>query len=627
MKTRSLNRFTRVDIAAVLAFAAVWIYYIITVRYSSYFADETSFIAIAARFVHGDRPAIDEWNLAQLSCLFLCLPYKIFVAIRGSSTGIVLCFRYMFLAFNAFFYWYMYSRVRAYTWVGLTATLLFSIYVPIGFFSCNFHTMAIRLLMIVCLILFSEKQRRASLVCAGFLLACSVLYQPGFALLYVLYSVAVWIRSLCQKKGKPVSDVFDSCFHMRAWTHVTLGVLLCSVIFFTWLFIRCGFREFFAFLPNMLTDPAFDISEDGNVRGFLFRKIATAAQIYSPVCWAPAILLLALSAAYACGKFGAKRNAVRTALFGVGCAVWILSCILPFRPASLHRELLFTTYPAPMLWFGLECFLLCEQKNKKFLFFWGVALLSSLCADFLSNITLSLGSPIAYIADLVFFTDLVRELRAEQSDRKIKNTARMRERKKAKTLDVSVRALSKATCVCFAVWSAFILFFGNVFLPGYYMLYNPLFSFPVRCEAGPSRGICYPEGYGNYYGAKLADIDTIKEKQPKNLYICGAAPELYLYADLPYATYSPITLQNAQQLVGRHVQYWKLHPERLPDCIYIPFDNAYNQTEKNDSGSGSDSDGRLGVFDPICTYTQEKGQSGYILYVTQWTLDAEPAAG
>ncbi len=619
MKTRLQDRFTRVDLAALLAFAAIWIYYGVMVRYSSYFADETSFIAIAARFVHGDRPVIDEWNLAQLSCLFLCLPYRIYVALRGSATGIVLCFRYLFLTCNAAFYWYMYSRLRAHGWIGLTASLLFGVYVPFGFFSCNFHTVAIRLLMIVCLILFFGKQQRLSSVLAGILLACSALYQPGFALLYFAYCVPVWIRFFRRRKGKPFADELASCFHVRTWLYLTLGVAVCSAVFFSWLFTRCGVRDFFAFLPNMLTDPAFDVSAEGNVRGFVFRKIATAAQIYTPVCWIPALVLLVLSILYARGSFGTKRDAVRKVLFGAGCILWILSCILPcLHMKALHMDLLFSMYPVPMLWFGLVCFLLGDRKNKRYLFFWIVALLASLCADFLSNITLSLGSPIAYVADLIFFTDLVRELRAQQPDKKVTKTAQMRARKRAKALNASVRALSKATCICFAAWFAFTLFFGNVFLPGRFMLGDPLFSFPVRCEDGPFRGIHFPRGYGDSYSGKLADIDSILEKHPKNLYICGAAPELYLYADLPYATYSPITLQHSLDLVGRHVQYWKLHPERLPECIYIPFDDAYNTFAGNDSDPQQLSPFVRSVFDPLCSYSYERGRSGYILYVSQW---------
>lgn len=623
MKTRLQDRFTRVDLAALLAFAAVWIFYAVTVRYSSYFADESAVIAIAARFVHGDRPVVDEWWLMQFSSIFLFLPFKLFVTIQGNTTGIVLCLRYLFLAFNAAFYWYMYIRLRAHRWIGLVATALFGVYVPFGLFSCNYYTIPIRLLMIVCLILFSEKQRRLSLVLAGFLLACSVLYQPVFALLYLAYCVPVWIRFFRQKKSKPFLDDLASCFHMRAWTHVTLGVLLCSVVFFTWLFIRSGFREFFAFLPNMLTDPAFDISEEGNVRGFVFRKLATAARIYSPICWIPALVILVLSILYACGKLSAKRDAVRKILFGTGCVVWIISCILPFcHGSALHLELLFTMYPMPMFWFGFVCYLLGDKQNKRLLFFWVVALLSSLCADFLSNITLSLGSPIAYLADLIFFTDLVRELRAEQSDKKIRSASQLRERKKAKALSSAVQVLTKATCVCFAIWFAFTFSVGNVFLPGPFVLSDPLFSFPVRCEDGPCLGIHYPDGFGNYYSGKLADIDAIKEKSPKNLYICGAAPELYLYADLPYATYSPVTFRSTLNLVKRHVQYWKLHPERLPACVYVPFDKAYNPDGNNASKTEHIVSDIREVFDPLCDYTSEMGHSGYILYVTQWHLDA-----
>jgi hypothetical protein len=371
LKTRLQDRFTRVDLAALLAFVAVWIFYGVMVRYSAYVADECAYISIAERFVLGDRPIVDEWNLAQMSCLILCLPYKLFVAVTGGTAGVVLFLRYVFLAFNAAFFWFVYIRLRAYKWVGLIAALLFSIYVPLGLFSCNFYTVAIRFVMIACLILFSEKQKLPSLILAGVLLAWSALFQPGFALLYFIYTALAWIRFFRQKKSKPFLDDVSFCFTMRAWIGITLGVLLSAAAVLIWLIASCGVQSIVASVPLLFTEPAFDVSADGNVKGFFLRKIVSAAQIYTPVCWIPALVILALSIAYACGKFGARRDNMRKVLFGLGCVIWLLSCILPLCQAGrLHLELLFTMYPMPMFWFGFVCYLLGDKGSKRLLFFW-----------------------------------------------------------------------------------------------------------------------------------------------------------------------------------------------------------------------------------------------------------------
>ena len=90
---------------------------------------------------------------------------------------------------------------------------------------------------------------------------------------------------------------------------------------------------------------------------------------------------------------------------------------------------------------------------------------------------------------------------------------------------------------------------------------------------------------------------------------------------MPYATYSSSTYRNTLNLVDRHISFWKLHPDRLPECIYVPFDNAYNQIGSNESETKAMLDRIDSTFDPLCEYTSEMGQSGYILYVSQWTLD------
>ena len=611
MKTRWYARLTRTDIAALLVFLAVWIYYIFMVRYGVSFADEGFYVAVAERFVRGERPLVDEWQVSQLSFLFLCLPYKIYVALTGGTNGIILFMRYLFLAFNAAVYWFVYLHLRERKWLTLIATVLFCGYVPFGIYACNYYTVPIRLLLVVCLLLFSENPRRTSLFAAGVLFACAVLYQPGFALLYPAFSVLVCVRFFARKKEKRFLEDYAFCLSGRTWKYLSLGVLLAAAVFCGWLLRRSGLRDILRSVPYLLlTDPEYDYTAGGSAWSVFFRKLADAAGLYGRLCWIAALIVIALSAAFACGLFRACRASVRKCLFVLACAVWVFSCVQTFRiSAASTADWFFVVYPAPLFWFGFVCYLLCEHKNKRFFWFWIVGLASSLCVDVLSDITVAIGTPVAAVADLVFITDLVRELRAEYAAQKTRGRADAK-----KTARIAVRVCAGLLCGCFAFWSAFVLLYlENPCVSAHTISAVPLGGGTVRCKDGPCRGLRYPPAYEKNYSDKLSDVDAIRRRQPENLYIYNIAPEMYLYAGLPYATYSAYALGKTSVL-ERHLLYWKLHPEKLPACVFVPFDRV--------EPSAAEKEGTLdkicAFFDPLCAYTVETGKSGYILYVSHW---------
>ena len=639
------SRFTTIDIAALLVFIAVWVYYIITVRYGICTADESYYWTVPQRLAHGDRLLVDEWCVGQFFPLFLYLPYKIFVAIRGGTAGIILFSRYLFLAANAVFYWAMYVLLRAYRWQALLATLLFSFYIPLFIFSCSYYTMGIRLLMLVCIVLFLEKKQPAVLLLTGVLLSCAVLNQPGFAFLYFGFTVLVWIRFLRQRKNKRFLDDFAFCLDVRTWKYITLGVAVCAASFLGWLIARSGLSNILRFIPyNVSTDPEYDFSAGGNVRGFFLQKLQAAAQGFGLYCLIPALAVVVLAIVYACGLPRREREAARRILFGAACALWVLSCVQTMRISYPTPHSFFFMYPAPMQWFGLVCFLLCEKKNKRFLLFWTVSLCASLCVDFLSDIAISIASPISYIADLVFITDLLRELcqepmfkkpaclhrRRTAANRKNaithrKHATSRRERvkmrkkrnvqKPART-DLLALWCARAACVCFAVWFAFVFLIECPSFPERFNLSSPLLSLPYVCTRGPWRSLHVSSFIGEDYDRHLTDIDAIKESGSKNLFVCGLSAELYLYADLPYSAYCSWEYRDTPYM-DRQVLYWKLHPDRLPECIYVPVDLV------NNTHYGSAEDQLAWIrehFDPLCEYTAEQGQGGFILYVSQWHL-------
>jgi hypothetical protein len=215
-------------------------------------------------------------------------------------------------------------------------------------------------------------------------------------------------------------------------------------------------------------------------------------------------------------------------------------------------------------------------------------------------------------------------MRAESLAKKPPDTAALRRRKRDVRLRFVCRWVTRLTCGCFAVWFAFLLLWENTVVPGHNLEQTPLFSFPYLCETGPCRSLRYPQKNGENYSAMLSDIDTLKKTQPKNLFVYGMAPELYLYADLPYATYSSWTWRK-ETFLNRHVQYWLLHPERRPACIYIPFFEAYEPVDPDAFSAEDFLSQNRELFDPLCEYSVVRGQAGFILYVSEWHIDAKTA--
>ncbi len=623
MNIRSRGRFTRVDVAALLAFAAVWIYAIFMVRNGFLFADEGSYFSYAERFVHGDRPLVDEWHVAQFSGLLLCVPYRIFVALTGGTDGIILFMRYLFLAFNGFCYWFMYVRLRAYGWRDLIATLLFCSYIPYGIVTCSYYTLSIRLLMLVCLILFSEKQKPWGLFAAGALFACAVIALPGFVFLYFFYSALVLLRFIRAKRSKRFLDDFAFCLHARAWRFITLGAIPVAAVFLWRLFWNSDLQSILAAVPGIFSNPEYNYASIASPKGYLLRRFVKIFQFYGFAVVIPALAVILLSVAYACGAFRTRRDLIRKLLFAAACTLWLCSCMPAFRISEpTTPDVFFFAYPSPLFWFGFVCYLLGSRKNKRFFFFWIVGLLSSVCYDFLSDVVLSFGTPIAYIAVIVFLADLVRDLRAGHAAEKSADLRAQRSQVRAKKLEPIVLWASRLVCVGLAVWFGFItIVLDNASFPEHFLFGTSLFSAPYLCEKGPLRSIRCTQTVGDDYGKKLADIDTAKAKKPKNIYICGLCPVLYLYTDLPYATYSTFAWRSTQDL-SRNVRYWTLHPERRPACIYIPVDEIYNTSTDFSSSSTSYDQWMRETFDPLCEYTVEEGQGGYILYVSRWKTDA-----
>ena len=98
------------------------------------FTDEALYTAIPYRFVLGDRPFIDEWNMAQLAGLILYPFVKAFILARNSTEWIILYTRHVAFGLSALVSITVFLSLKGH--VGRNAALLFSV-LPVVFVPYN----------------------------------------------------------------------------------------------------------------------------------------------------------------------------------------------------------------------------------------------------------------------------------------------------------------------------------------------------------------------------------------------------------------------------------------------------------------------------------------------------------
>ena len=105
----------------------------------------------------------------------------------------------------------------------------------------------------------------------------------------------------------------------------------------------------------------------------------------------------------------------------------------------------------------------------------------------------------------------------------------------------------------------------------------------------------------------MDDIGTIAEKTEKPFYTADFCPWFYLYADLPYGTYSTSYVEEDSR--DRLLRYWDKFPEATPEYVYIPMFNCDNYHSAGEKTAIE----KLNWFASVFEYESTRGSAGYIL--------------
>ena len=240
-----------------------------------FYYDESYYITVPLRLLSGDSLMQHEWHLTEFSSLFTYLPVYIWTAIKGSTEGIFIFTRLVYLSLHTAIAVVIYRFFRKYGKWAIMASLIFFAQMPYRLIAISYQSV-----FVICLILFSfclikiyQKNITRFYIFAGICFGCCCVCNPMLCVVYVLYLpvCALWrkrylLKNLitklknCKKEKadeKPskkkkkmaeetappqlvCDESYDRFFDIKAILRFTCGIAIVAVIAIIFFFATGG---------------------------------------------------------------------------------------------------------------------------------------------------------------------------------------------------------------------------------------------------------------------------------------------------------------------------------------------------------------------------------------------------
>lgn len=517
---------------------------------------EAFYLTVPQRFIMGDAPIKDEWHLSQLSG-FLMMPFVwLFTTVTGSTEGIILTARTVYIIFHAAVSVVVYYRLRKYGYISVFASVLFFIFTPFNIMAMSYNTMGLDFLTLSGVIMGTTGyKKKAPLILSGIFFAASVLCCPYLAAVYIIYGICVVIgRTVknCRFNLLLKSDLFSP----KTFLFFSIGVFVLAAVFLVFSLARVSIAEIFEYLPYLLGDPEHPQS------AFTTKIAMYISSIYGYLNYFK-IALIAYVLMLAVMIIDKNRMQHRSVYLIVSTAISVFSLIL------FYPDLTTKTYNAimfPMIFIGFTSYILCKNKPKNlFASLFVVGILYSIAISFSSNqyfYVISMAVSASNIASYIFLAQLIREMKATQDN--IEYAAYL---KKSSFVFVALLILlqgglqiaSKAQH-CFWESSA----------PN---------GLNYQISNGPAKGIYTSLENYNTYETIYNDIQYYNYKPKGKILFLTSKTWCYLAAEFPYGTLSAWISGENPSSIERLKLYYTVNPENIPKYIYIPKDSSWDFTD------------------------------------------------
>lgn len=529
-------------------------------RYGYSYSDEPFCITLAQRLYQGDTLFRDEWHVCQNFGVVLLPIYTIFRLAVGSTTGILLTFRFLYCILwlccmaVVFRTLQKQSTVAAYFTVGYLG--LFS---PLDYMTLSYTSMGLMsILMIMCLF-SANKREQLNLpwgVACGFFMAILSLCNPYMAIPCVGFWLIGFVSTFFKNKWLLIKRKF--------FLGCVLGIGVWLVPYLVLLLSGESLEEIVKNIPAILNDP----EHEGSSVASIVSTLLECTRVFSMPLYK--LVPIALFVWLVCKLLSDKIANIFRFIF------WLFTCVefcnLAFASTVYAVSPYFNMQIKDIPLLGLIAFLLLKEKPwKLFAIYYGFGVIYTFCTLLSSNtgpIALYMGLVTCGAGGIVFISLLTKEL--YDLDWPFQ-TANM--------------ILSKVAIIAFAV-VAFAQLGEELYTRMQRTYWDaPLKELNVRIEEGPAKGLITSKNNADAYNE---DIQNFKElfagesTEGKTFLSYTSAPWYYLYVDLRYDTFSAWSFGYEDKLPDRLQNYYELNGREYPDYIYIKdFDGELSEeTEK-----------------------------------------------
>lgn len=525
--------------------------------------DEAFYLTVPQRFNMGDALIKDEWHLSQLSG-FLLMPFVwLFTTITGSTEGIILAARVLYIIFHATVSIVIYSRIRKYGYVSVFASVLYFIYTPYDIMAMSYNTMGLDFVTLAGVIMGTASyKKKLPLIVSGVAFAAAVLCCPYLAAAYILYGICVLIHTFI--KNKETKFILKSeLFAGKTFLLFSIGIFALAAVFLVFALTRVSIKEIFNYLPYLMTDPEHPQIALGTRFGMYFKSIYNCHSHFKIALFSYLVMIVVMI-------IDRKRKSHRSIYLIVTTAIVIFCYVL------LLPQLTYSTYNAimfPLIFIGITSYILCENKPKPLfasLFVLGIIYSFAIC--FSSNqyfYVISMVITASNIASYVFLAQLLREMKTTQDN------------------------------IEYAVWvkrGSFLFVAFMIFLQGAFQITvkaehcfwesGNTSNLTAQIKNGPAKGIYTNVNNCNTYEQIYSDLQYYKNKQEDKILFLTSKTWCYLAVDFPYGTLSAWISGEKPSSVERLKTYYRVNYEEIPKYIYIPKDSEWDFTNiYNDAGA------------------------------------------
>lgn len=517
--------------------------------------DEAFYLTVPQRFNMGDALIKDEWHLSQLSG-FLLMPFVwLFTTITGSTEGIILAARVLYIIFHATVSIVIYTRIRKYGYVSVFASVLYFIYTPYDIMAMSYNTMGLDFVTLAGVIMGTASyKKKLPLIVSGVAFAAAVLCCPYLAVAYILYGICVLIHTFI--KNKETKFILKSeLFAGKTFLFFSIGIFALASVFLVFVLTRVSIKEIFNYLPYLMTDPEHPQIALGTRFGMYFKSIYNCHSHFYIALFSYLVLIVVMI-------IDRKRKSHRSIYLIVTTAIVIFCYVL------LLPQLTYSTYNAimfPLIFIGITSYILCENKPKPLfasLFVLGIIYSFAIC--FSSNqyfYVISMVITASNIASYVFLAQLLREMKTTQDN------------------------------IEYAVWvkgGSFLFVAFMIFLQGAFQITvkaehcfwesGNTSNLTAQIKNGPAKGIYTNVNNCNTYEQIYNDLQYYKNKQEDKILFLTSRTWCYLAVDFPYGTLSAWISGEKPSSVERLKTYYRVNYEEIPKYIYIPKESEWDFT-------------------------------------------------